>query len=579
MTTWIADTPRDARFRFYSRANAGEVLPDPVSPLGSTLLWAGMAPGWRQAFVEMGVADLEEFDARHPNHFGVFGGYFYLNMSWARMIGVRGPGMTPEMIDQQYYGDMPGIPPYADEARPGDESPAHTERMAAFLGSLLATEELTETLDQKRRVEQIRDGRPDLRELSAAELVARAREVNTIGPELLCRHVINSVGAGVGWSTVASVCEAVGRPELTMSVVGATGDLDSAGPAHALWDLGRMVRGSTALTEAFAAGVDGVAERLAELSGSDVEDFREAVQAFTATFGLRGPNELELSAASWDNSPRLVFAAIDRLRLSDDAQSPRTSTAAVEARAEAARAELAGLIGENAELAGTFAAGLRTAQLFDAGRERSKTTIVAMIHEMRLAFRELGRRAHAEGVLEDPDQIFMLTDAELDAFVADPTEFKGVIPERAATYRRLFDLQPPFLMVGEDTVTVESLASRARTVGAVEPGTTLQGIGGSAGQVTGPARVVTDPADPRGLEPGEILVVTVTSPAWTPLFVAAAAVVAEVGALVSHAVIVSRELGIPCVVSVDDATTKIPDGASITVDGSRGTVTVHTRGT
>jgi pyruvate,water dikinase len=86
--------------------------------------------------------------------------------------------------------------------------------------------------------------------------------------------------------------------------------------------------------------------------------------------------------------------------------------------------------------------------------------------------------------------------------------------------------------------------------------------------------VVLDPGDPRGLEPGEILVAPVTDPAWTPLFVPAAAVVVDVGAQITHAVIVSRELGLPCVVSVTGATRTIPDGALIEVDGAAGTVTI-----
>ena len=76
------------------------------------------------------------------------------------------------------------------------------------------------------------------------------------------------------------------------------------------------------------------------------------------------------------------------------------------------------------------------------------------------------------------------------------------------------------------------------------------------------------------LEPGDILVADSTDPAWTPLFVPAGGVVASVGAMGSHTMIVSRELGIPCVVSVEDATLRIPDGAMVTVDGGAGTVTV-----
>ena len=108
----------------------------------------------------------------------------------------------------------------------------------------------------------------------------------------------------------------------------------------------------------------------------------------------------------------------------------------------------------------------------------------------------------------------------------------------------------------------------------VASGTVLSGIGGCPGVATGRARVVLDPADPRGLGAGDVLVAPITDPAWTPLFLSAEAVVVDVGAAMSHAVIVSRELGIPCVVSVTGATTSIPDGAEIEVDGAAGTVTI-----
>ena len=100
------------------------------------------------------------------------------------------------------------------------------------------------------------------------------------------------------------------------------------------------------------------------------------------------------------------------------------------------------------------------------------------------------------------------------------------------------------------------------------------GTAGSGGTVTGRARVIHDPSDPGTLEPGDILVADSTDPSWTPLFVPAGGVVASVGAMGSHTMIVSRELGIPCVVSVEDATLRIPDGATVTVDGGAGTVTV-----
>ena len=83
------------------------------------------------------------------------------------------------------------------------------------------------------------------------------------------------------------------------------------------------------------------------------------------------------------------------------------------------------------------------------------------------------------------------------------------------------------------------------------------------------------PDQPGGLGPGDILVAPITDPAWTPLFLAAAGVVVDVGAQQSHAVMVSRELGIPAVVSATGTSATIPDGARVAVDGTRGIVTVH----
>jgi len=88
------------------------------------------------------------------------------------------------------------------------------------------------------------------------------------------------------------------------------------------------------------------------------------------------------------------------------------------------------------------------------------------------------------------------------------------------------------------------------------------------------ARVILDPTDPGALEPGDVLVAPSTDPAWTPLFMPASAVVVNVGGQISHSIIVSRELGLPCVVSATDATVRIPDGALIEVNGDTGTVTV-----
>jgi rifampicin phosphotransferase len=220
-----------------------------------------------------------------------------------------------------------------------------------------------------------------------------------------------------------------------------------------------------------------------------------------------------------------------------------------------------------------FDRALRATTVYSQGRERSKTTVVRAIHGVRLAQRELARRAAERGGPADPTDACLLTIDELRAFVADPTPFAERIAERRGRYEQLASLVPPFIIEGT-VPPLSSWAPRGGPVTGVAAGERLRGIPGCPGMARGRARVVLDPGDPGALGPGDVLIAPITDPSWTPLFLAAEAVVVDVGAVMSHAVIVSRELGIPCVVSATDATRRIPDGALVEVDGDTGTVTV-----
>ncbi|WP_344084159.1 PEP/pyruvate-binding domain-containing protein [Luedemannella helvata] len=101
----------------------------------------------------------------------------------------------------------------------------------------------------------------------------------------------------------------------------------------------------------------------------------------------------------------------------------------------------------------------------------------------------------------------------------------------------------------------------------------LAGTPASSGTATGPARVVRGPGDFGRVRPGDILVCPYTDPAWTPLLRVVAGVITEVGGVLSHAAIVARERGIPAVLGVPDATTRLDDGATITIDGATGAIT------
>ena len=103
------------------------------------------------------------------------------------------------------------------------------------------------------------------------------------------------------------------------------------------------------------------------------------------------------------------------------------------------------------------------------------------------------------------------------------------------------------------------------------------GLGISPGTASGKARVVdgAEAAMDAALEPGEILVAPFTDAPWTPLFIPAAGVVVETGGILSHAATVAREFGIPAVAGIRGATSLIPNGAMVTIDGTTGSVTVE----
>ncbi|MDI1288999.1 MAG: PEP-utilizing enzyme, partial [bacterium] len=173
-------------------------------------------------------------------------------------------------------------------------------------------------------------------------------------------------------------------------------------------------------------------------------------------------------------------------------------------------------------------------------------------------------------------QVFMALDEELDLLVLDPQLVTAVIRQRERDWKEYATVELPlFLDARVPRIPVNDLPrlEEERFEAAVQ-GDVLTGVPAAAGRATGRARVIVDPAQIAAFEPGDVLIAPQTDPSWTPLFVVASAVVVGVGAQNSHAMIVSRELGIPCVAGVSGAVNRIPDGATVTVDGSTGTVTI-----
>jgi pyruvate,water dikinase len=338
--------------------------------------------------------------------------------------------------------------------------------------------------------------------------------------------------------------------------------------------MSRVVRDSAELGSAFDGDLDGLLERLQKSGSPDAQRLLAAIDTFQYDHGGRGPNEWDIYQPSYETRPVMLLQAIEVARGADDDADPALAVerGAAERRRLIDKYEAA--FAESPEALGAFQTAVRSASVWMAARERIKSSNIRCHHEVRMCFDELGRRMTERGDLTHPRQIFMLLADELDDFVADPSAFTERLEERERDYLSLYELEPPYIVNG----AAPPLGEWKRRVDAhatpVQVGDVLKGVAGSPGEATGTARILLDLSDPSRLEPGDILIAPSTDPSWTPLFLVAEAVITDIGAVGTHAVIVCRELGIPCVPSIADATKRIPDGATITVNGGLGTVTI-----
>jgi pyruvate,water dikinase len=540
----------------------------------------GCIPGVAEGFIRFGVLRRDEFAVDPPEVFGNWGGYFYNQLSLPRLMGVRMPGASPEAIDLAYFGDHPGVPKYVPN--PTDEDEVQSAKLAETMGWAMSTSTYPGQEQASRRAMELVATRPDLASLSNAELVARARAL--AGPELdaaWTEYCQSALGASLGPGAVGAICTAIGREGDAVKLLTAVGSIESADAPIAMWELSRTIKNSPALTAAFDAAfaddaVDGLLDRIAEIDDPAARTFEGQWADLIAKAGHRGPNEWDLRAHSWTTRPSMPLGMLERMRFQDDGKSPLEAQARGAAERQALTVELLGLLDGDPEAHGTLAAGISSAAFFSSMREMGKNACIRLIHEAKLALMELGRRMVTDGVLDDPQQVFMLLDDELDGFLADPASMSATIRERDEAFHYLQTVEPPYIVKLEDGVPpISTWPVRGGHGAAVaSAGDVLQGAMGSPGIASGIARIVLDPSDPGAIGPGDIMVAPTTDPSWVPLFLSAEGVVVNVGAVASHAAIMCRELGLPCAVSVIDATERIPDGAVIEIDGSTGTVTI-----
>lgn len=511
------DAPNEVR---WSRTNFEEAMPGVLTPI-SWSFWGHCSEVSTRRIMStrLGVFGRDELtDSLADTMTTLFYGRAAANLDLMARAVSRIPGSDVEAFERQLFGEVTGAAPPTDRrVRPYLLLPRST---------VLAPRRVRTTrrlVDQwwRRKVATTPEG------LDGA--VALAHEALERFVQAMTEHGFAGMVGQVFYQQLVDLAVDAGHPGLELQLVASGQGLEETRMADDL--------------RAAAAG-------------------RLSLEAVVDRHGFHGPEEGEISSQSWREDPGPLRTMIERIGLGGEQRAEDVSQRRVEAEA---------LLMRHLGRAGRAKArlALRGADTFLPLRETGKAAFLQCLDVGRHAVHTAGRILAERGRLADPDDVRFLTLDEIAAGGIDLDRVEARRQRRA----ELLALEVPLRWVGQP----ELGASRGAAEDPSSPGAgplMVRGVPGSAGVHRGIARIVHGPQDYERLEPGDVMVCTLTDPAWTPLFTVAGAVVVDVGSALSHGAIVAREMGLPCVIGTGNGTAAIPDGAEVEVNGDDGTVRV-----
>ena len=313
---------------------------------------------------------------------------------------------------------------------------------------------------------------------------------------------------------------------------------------------------------------EGFVDELPTVAGG--REARDAIRTFLDKYGMRCVGEIDITRPRWSERPTTLVAVIlgNIKNFEPGAGERRFEQGRQEAWAkEQDVLERLLALPDGESKAEEVKQKIDRVRTFIGYREYPKYGIVSRYFVYKQALlREAERLMHAQ-VLRETEDIFYLTFHELHDVVRTNQADDQLIRQRKDAFRSYQALTPPRVLTSGGEAVVGSYRRDDVPAGA------LAGMPVSAGIIEGRARVIHDMAE-ADIEPGDILVTAYTDPSWTPLFVAIAGLVTEVGGLMTHGAVIAREYGLPAVVGVEQATRLIRDGQRIRVNGTDGYVEI-----
>lgn len=508
---------------YWSTANIGEAMPGVLTPLGWSIWGPAGERVTRGAFYRMGAmprSETDEPDDPRRRFLNVFYGRTAANVDFMMRIGNVMPGTSGEAVARQTLGFVPA----------GHVGHSSVRRWPAVAARLPVTFARMPALVRRCREETDEWWRREVNALPGADL-AKARASFVSARRRFEYNLLTH-------STFFLACWQPLYDQFSRLAVASGADPAGLMTGHGSHEETAVVSDLWALSR----------DKL-------------TMAAFLDRHGYHGPREGEISGRVWREDPAVVHRLVEGYRAVDNDASPTTLEAERRRAREQAEASMLAALPIPSRPRARLV--LRMAARRFPLRGVGKVAFLQGIDVLRAAARRVGACLAHSGRIDDPESVFFLTAAELTEEVSLPGS--AVIAERRRRHEHYRTLRIPshFRGAPEPVVDTEPVEGASR----------LTGIGASPGVVKGSAVVVDDPATAE-VKAGDILVAHTTDPSWASLMFLVDALVVDIGGLLSHAAVVARELGIPCVMNVKEGTRVLRTGDVCRVDGSAGTVEV-----
>ena len=333
---------------------------------------------------------------------------------------------------------------------------------------------------------------------------------------------------------------------------------------HALWKLAVLVRPHEELRAYLSQPPqDNWRQEVVKFEGG--EEFIAELDRFLRTYGHRSPR-YEFIHPCWAEEPKQVIEMV-QMYFDEAVQDPAIGESAQAAKREAAQTNARQKLPLSKRF--IFDRVLSLAQTYFRLRENQQFYLMMMLPTQQRILQAMGQNLVLAGCFDAPGDIYFLQQDEGVALA------RHVLAPQPNSAEKLARAQAQVQKNRSDLARYQRMNAPLHLGGKPQDtgtGQKIVGIAASKGIARGPVRIILEPGEFRDLQPGEILVTSATSPAWTPLFGVAGGLITDFGGMLSHSGVVAREYGLPAVLGVGNATATLKNGQIVEIDGTAGTV-------